>query len=159
MLQSRNLLILVTTMALFSSGCDITFKRKSSDASSSSSSARQHTTTAGNNGVALSKEPGRFFSKTDKQVISEFFNAGNEQILLDNHGLTKTSDDLRKQIRIGARLPATIQLLPLPLALEGKLTPAKGSLIRIQVEYNIILLDIRSRIIMDMFKLNPENKR
>lgn len=160
MLKPRILLILVTTMALLVSGCDITFKRKSSSAQASSTSDKQRKSATSGHSAPVSKEAGRFFSSNEKKLITDFFySASNEQILRDNYELTRTSEDLRSQIRTGSRLPANIQLLPLPLALEGKLSPAKGSLIRIQVEYSIILLDIRSRIIMDMFNLNPDNKR
>ena len=94
------------------------------------------------------------FTDLEKEIIRTYFNdRANNRIL---HYAVKRSPISKKQnekLRVFNYIPSDIQIVPLPIRLDNKLSQIPLSLLRVQVGKNIILMKVNSRKILDIVKL------
>jgi len=147
-------LILLTGLILIA-GCNITFKKKSSEKVDSQID------------VAASKKiddektlssktikSGTLFTNKDKELINLFYNdKANAVILKDMIAHTRLSIKQRKKLTESKNVANSVQVMPLPLELERMLSPLPRNILRVQVDRRIILMDVNSRRILDVIKI------
>ena len=148
-MNSQILKLILLSCLILQSGCDITFKRKAT-----------HNKTAA---VEMNKDD----NKSDKKVllkpkvgnkdsdiiISYYSDAANATIRKDIITHTEVSTKQAKKLAIGKIIPREIQVMPLPLALERKLSALPLDVIRVQVGTRVILMNVKSRQILEVINI------
>jgi len=66
---------------------------------------------------------------------------------------TKISKRQAEKLKIGRIIPREIQVMPLPIALEKILPSLSLHVIRVQVGTRVILMNVKSRQILDIIKI------
>jgi hypothetical protein len=84
-------------------------------------------------------------SPSDRRVIEEYYRTHAGQ-----KGTTT-----KVQAVIGRALPAGAKTEPLPRELEQKLSPLSSSHVRLRVGQDVMLVDSKTRIVVDMFHGMP----
>lgn len=142
-------------------GCDIAFKRKTNNASDSQA-AMNHPNIDTVNTVSSKKnkseknkvETKASFSERDSKLIALYYaDKSNAVIVEDMVKQTYISDKQAKKLVISERIPNNTQVMPLPLELEKMLSPLPRYNLRVQVGKHVILMDVKSRQILDMIKI------
>ncbi|HFD33427.1 MAG TPA: hypothetical protein ENJ28_12065 [Gammaproteobacteria bacterium] len=148
--MSLNIFKLLLLASLFMQvSCDITFKRNTdSNVSVSKENTIQH--------KALTKEELKQEKqwRNDFSLIKSFYaDAANSSIRKDMISHTKVSKKQSKKIVAGKAIPRDIQVMPLPMILERKLSTLPLHLIRVQVGAYVVLMKVKSRLIVDLVKI------
>ena len=63
------------------------------------------------------------------------------------------SNKQEEKLVINAFIPGDVQVIPLPLKLEQKLSSLPMHLIRVQVGKQVIIMNVKSRQILDIIKI------
>jgi hypothetical protein len=145
-------------------GCDLTLKRKSTISESTHESTPGEISEQRDSGKpskesAVQKEDTtekttRLFSEHDIEVISLYYkNEANAQVLDDMLQQTWVNNKIEDKITVGESIPPDVQVMPLPLELEKILSPLSRYALRVQVGKRVIMMDIKSRRILDVIKL------
>lgn len=90
------------------------------------------------------------FTERDSHLIREYYRKHLKRL---PPGLAKRKNlppGLEKQIHRNGTLPPGLSGKPLPSRLEEKLAPLPGGYIRIRVDADVVLLDSRTRMVMDV---------
>lgn len=93
------------------------------------------------------------FSDYDRRRIYQYYNSGERKKLPP--GIAKKRQlppGLQKQIRERGRLPPGLERQPLPHDLERNLSPVPEGHIRFRVGTDIVLMDGRTRLLVDVIK-------
>jgi len=138
-MNSFILKIILLLFLVMQAGCELNLKRKyNADEGLDSGNTKSDTV----------------FSRLEKEIIRAYFNdRANNRIL---HYAVKRSPISKKQnekLRVFNYIPSDIQIVPLPIRLDNKLSQIPLSLLRVQVGKNIILMKVNSRKILDIVKL------
>ena len=161
-MNSYGLRFILLCLLLTQAGCDITLKKKYSEKGNTTI----ENTKMGHKVIIKKKAPGmiqkeyeqrevlKAFTRKDKAIITAYYKNNEATAIL--HYANKHSPLDKKQekeLLISKSIPQNIQLIPLPLDLDKHLTEIPASVLRVQVSNNIILMDVRTRNIIDIIKL------
>lgn len=140
-MNSKILKLILLSSILLQTGCDITFKKKTtSDEAHKSDSVK-----ANSKYKAVNK---------DTHIINTFYSdEANAVIRKDMISHTAVSKKQEKKLVVGKTIPRDIQVMPLPLELEKRLSALSLNTLRVQVGTRIILMDVKSRQILVVIKI------
>lgn len=94
------------------------------------------------------------FSEQDRKSIGLYFTSpSNAKLLDDIVEQTRVSAAVHDKLTNDSQIPNSVQLYPLPLELEKQLAPLPLHLMRVQIEKKILLIDIKTRFILDSLEL------
>lgn len=145
---------------LLQAGCDITFKRKSAAPESVKITAEQSESIKQSKDSSSNKEKKseknlRRFSEHDIKLITVYYSSEiNAQVLDDMLKHTWVNSKIDEKLTVGESIPADVQIIPLPLELEKILSPLTQYALRVQVGKRVIMMDVKSRRILDVIKIN-----
>lgn len=135
------------------SACSITFKKKYSKSPKEVSDLRIKAKSPEKYQKILEHRRGEAFSQKDKELINLYYkDKGNANIMSKAASLTPISKKEDSQLKISHYLPPHIQVIPLPLELENILGKLPRQVLRVQVAKNIILMNVKTRKIIDIIK-------
>ena len=148
-MNSQIIKLVILIGVIFLTGCDITFKRKSTDADLAPVSMEKN---KGN--VSNKKESKAAFNRKDSHIIKSYYadnsNAIIKKDMITHTGLSKKQNNMLIK---GHLIPRDIQVIPLPLKLERILSALPLQLLRVQVGEKVILMNVKSRKILDIIKI------
>lgn len=151
--------IVFISLALLT-GCDIAFKRKSESNPDYQAEMRKQISEDEINDKKTNSnksEPVKaraIFSQRDTKLIKLYYGDVNKSSMLrDMVKHTWVTEKQAKTLTVTARISNDIQVVPLPLELEKLLSLLPRYSIRVQVGKNVIIMDIKSRRIIDIVKL------
>ena len=152
-MKSFSLVIGLIAGLLLQSGCNITFKRNSNQddvAQSSEISAASKMYSKS----SQEKIPLHAFTHRDIKLIALYYSKeGNAQALSDIIKQTSVNSKIQSKLKKNEIIPNDVLVIPLPLGLEKILSPLSGYELRVQVGKRVMLIDIKSRRILDVIKL------
>lgn len=151
-MNSYKINLSILSCLIIISGCDISLKRKNT-AAADSKVAMSHTVieskvkSSSNTSVNAKAS----FSKMDSKLIALYYaDESNAIILNDMAKQTFVSKKQAKKLVVSKNISNKIQVIPLPLELEKILSPLPRYTLRVQVGKRVILMDVKSRQILDM---------
>ncbi len=125
-------------------GCKITFKRKN---------MQQDNVVVNEKGEKEEIRSDRFSSK-DKKTISNYFQREAHKVIREDMlAYTKISNKQKARLVRDEVIPRDIQVMPLPLELNRKLSELPVSMLRVMVADRVILMNVKTRRILDVFKI------
>ena len=145
--QSVKLLLLFSL--IFQYGCDISLKRKNTPQAMDSVGMNRVDSKSANKKIEKKK-----IYRHDFKIINSFYlDKENKIIREDMIKHTVISKKQEKNLQVGNVIPRDILALPLPIELEKRLPAIPLNTIRVQVGRYIILMNVKSREIIDVFKI------
>ena len=148
-MKSQILKLVVLSFVVLLAGCDITFKRKSTNADAAPVNMGKYKVSVSNK-----KERKPAFNKKDSHIIKKYYDdTSNATIRNDMILHTKLSKNQNNNIVIGNLVPRDVQVIPLPLKLERILSALPLQLLRVQVGEKVVLMNVKSRKILDVIKI------
>ncbi|MDH5599926.1 MAG: hypothetical protein OEY78_01355 [Gammaproteobacteria bacterium] len=154
-MNSLVLKLVIIGCLLFQYGCSLKFKRKSVPVSEKPAEMIQYEKRSEKhvdvkNSVNLTDK----FSEKDHQLISSYYtDKANQIIRQDMIAHTQVSAKQEDNLVINEFIPGDIQAMPLPLMLERKLSSLPLHLIRVHVGKQVIIMNVKSRQILDIIKI------
>ena len=135
-------------------GCNITLKKKTgSDNRVHPSKVMLKRNSEYNQKKAQEAIPRVGFSTSDRALIKLYFkNEGNKSIFNNMVNQREVSSKQDKTLIVSNAIPNNIQTSPLPLDLDKTLSIAPSHMLRVQVGRNIILMNVKTRKIVDIIK-------
>lgn len=135
------------------SACNMTFKKKYNKSEKEISDLRIKATSPKKYQQLLEQQQGQGFSQKDKKLINLYYkDKANANTMSKAASLTPVSKKEDSQLKISHHLPPHIQVVPLPLELEKILGKLPRQVLRVQVARNIILMNVKTRKIIDIIK-------
>ena len=129
--------------------CDVTFKRKSVD-----TNTLPVNTEIVNEGKSNRVKNNVAFDRKDSHIISSYYaDKSNAIIRKDMIRQTKLSKEQNINLVIGSIIPRDVQVMPLPLKLERILSALSLQFLRVQAGEKLILMNVKSRKILDIIKI------
>lgn len=149
-----NLSIIVLCTFVGLSACsNITFKKKYTQSEKAVSDSRLKSKSPKKYQELLKQRRGEAFSQTDKELIKLYYNdKANATIIAKAITLTPLSKKDKSKLKVSNHLPMHIQVIPLPLELENILAGLPRQVLRVQVSKNVILMNVKTRKIIDIIK-------
>ncbi len=146
---SKILKLMLFICIIFQVSCDISFKRKvavSDDTKVKMAAIKKKT--------YIESKHKELFNKNDSQAITSYYSdKSNSTIINDMVIHTSVSKKQNSKLVVGKLIPRDIQVMPLPLKLERALSSLPIQLIRVQVGTKVILMNVKSRKILDIIKI------
>lgn len=158
-MKSFSLKIVLIACLVLQAGCEVTFKRKSPAVDSAQAVSQKSESMEQNDEASLTKgkpseKPARAFNERDIKLITLYYaNEGNAQVLDDMVKQTWVNNKIESQLTVNEAIPSDVQVMPLPLDLEKILSPLSAYALRVQVGKRVMIMDIKSRRILDVIKL------
>ncbi|GMR15932.1 MAG: hypothetical protein BMS9Abin31_0229 [Gammaproteobacteria bacterium] len=147
-MNSQILKLVILASLVFYAGCDITLKRKDKKTSDAHAAMSEQKSKK----KSISSEV--VFSKKDSNIIASFYsNTANSIIRKNMIRHTNISRKQQKKLVVGKIIPRDFQVMPLPLKLERALSTLNLHLLRVQVGANVVLMNVKSRLILDIIKI------
>lgn len=144
-------LILLTSIFLLAS-CDITFKRASESATGFKTVPSEEQ--QANKALTKEEQKQRKRWKNDFLIIKSYYaDVENRTIRKDMLSHTTISKKQEKNLVAGKTVPRDVQVMPLPMILERKLSTLPLDIIRVQVGTHVVLMKVKSRQIIDVVKI------
>ena len=146
--------VILLTFLVMQASCDIAFKRKSS--------TDQNTYPKQSTEIKLSKKDVVKKKKSSKTplkinntgIITAYYsNPVNAVVRKDMIAHTSISKVQESKLELGKIIPRDIQVMPLPLELEKILTALPLHVIRVQVGTHVIVMDVKTRKILEIIKI------
>ena len=148
-MKSQILKLVLLSCVVFLASCDVTFKRKNSDADAIPVNMGTH-----KKNISKKTESKTAFNKKDSQIINSYYaDNSNATIRKDMITHTELSKKQNNKLVTGNLIPRDVQVIPLPLKLERILSELPLQLLRVQVGEKVILMDVKSRNILDVIKI------
>lgn len=150
--------LILLVCIIFQVSCGVTFKRKTTataqhEMSESNYKAKEHVPLNDDEKKEAVKD-GELFNENDSQIIASYYaNISNTIIRQNMIAQTKTSKDEENKLVAGEYIPRTTQVIPLPLSLERMLSSLPLHVLRVHVGSNVILMNVKSRRILDIIKI------
>ena len=152
-MKSFSLIVCLIAGLLLQSGCKIALKRKSNP-DTATSPAEMSAAAEKDSKSSKAKKTSRVFTQRDAQLIALYYsNEGNAQVLDDIVKQTSVSSRVQGKLKMNEIIPNDVQVVPLPLELEKILSLLSGYDLRVQVGKRVMLMDIKSRRILDVIRL------
>lgn len=158
-MNSLVLKLLVLSCLFFQMGCEIQFKRKSTEATEKPDEMIEFEKLS-----SKEKEKEKVkkdtpkndiqFGEKDLHIITLYYSDKANAIIRDDMIMqTKTSVKQEKNLVINAFIPRDVQVVPLPLKLERMLSSLPLNLLRVQVGNRVVIMNVKSRQILDIIKI------
>lgn len=145
--------LLLLCSFLLQASCDITFKRNNMPMATESENITLDKVQKENQPTSKKSSHG-IQNKSDTEIISSYYaDPTNEIIRKDMISYTSISKKQQALLVVGKIIPRDFQVVPLPLILERHLSPLPLDAIRVQVGANIILMNVKTRQILDLVKI------
>jgi len=156
-MNSTLLKLTLLSVLIFQAGCDITFKRKVDKAKNPpvviDEQLRVIKKTSENNEKERIKSTHAFTENDLNTIISYYSNKTNSVVREDMIKHTTISKQQAEKIVVNEFVPRDIQVMPLPLKLNRKLSALPLDKLRVQVGTNIILMNVKTRKILAVIKI------
>jgi len=140
---------------IFQAGCDITFKRKVEKEKKAPviiDEQLQATKKTTINKETVKSTNG--FTKNDAENITSYYsNKTNSIIREDMIKHTEISKEQTKKLVVDEFVPRDIQVMPLPLKLNRKLSALPLDKLRVQIGMKVILMNVKTRKILDVINI------
>lgn len=146
--------IIILTLLVLQASCDIAFKRKSS--AENNTHAKINTDimmTEKEDGSKKSSSKSSFINNNSKIINAYYSNPVNAMIRKDMITHTSISKEQAAKLEVGKIIQHDTQVMPLPLELERILSPLPLHMIRVQVGMHVILMDVKTRKILEIIKI------
>lgn len=152
-MRTFSLVICLIASLLLQTGCKLTLKKKS-DPDAVTQTEETSVEAKTDSKSAKKKKPVPLFTEHDTKLITLYYsNEGNAQVLEDIVKQTAVSDKVAARLKTNEIIPKDVLVVPLPLELEKILSPQPAYDLRVQVGKHVIMMDIKSRRILDVIKL------
>ena len=159
MMNSLVLKLIVLSCLIFQMGCEIQFKRKTTPATEKPAEMIEFEKLS-----SKEKEKQKVkkdtpkkdiqFGEKDSHIITLYYSNKANTIIRDDMIMqTKTSGKQEKNLVINAYIPRDVQVVPLPLKLERMLSSLPLNLLRVQVGNRVVIMNVKSRQILDIIKI------
>ena len=154
-MNSSLLKLILFSCIIFQTSCDITFKRKvekekkvpvviDEQLKSSKKVDKNKETEKSTNA----------FTKYDSELITSYYlDKTNSIIRKDMIMHTKISREQTKKLVVDEYVPRDVQVMPLPLKLNRKLSFLPLDKLRVQIGTRVILMNVKTRQILDVIKI------
>ncbi|MFK5913093.1 MAG: hypothetical protein QM484_01865 [Woeseiaceae bacterium] len=145
--------LLLLSSLLLQASCDIMFKRKNMPAVIETKNISLDKVKKENQ--SISKSPIHHVQKKrDIEIISSYYaDPSNEMIRKNMISYTSITKKEQAKLVVGKIISRELQVVPLPLILERDLSSLPLNMIRVQVGANIILMNVKTRQILDLVKI------
>lgn len=148
-MNTQSVKLLLLCCLIFQLGCDISLKRKNK--SHMIDSVKMNSNDKKSSDKVEYKE---IIKRRNFKIINSFYlDAENAIIREDMISHTQLSKKQEKNLQIGKIIPREILALPLPLELEKRLPSLPLHVIRLQVAKYVILMNVKSREILELLKI------
>lgn len=145
--------IITLSAVVVLSACDITLKKKYIQSPKEFTELDAKQKSQKKYKKLLDHERAQGLTQKDKRLITLYYSdVGNATIIAKAMTLTPISKKEDKALRVSHYLPLHIQVIPLPLELEKLLVKLPRQVLRVQVAKNIILMNVKTRKIIDIIK-------
>ena len=154
-MNSTVLKLIILSCLIFQMGCGLKLKRKVTQPQDNQVEMLEHKALLSKEVSAdESSESGPRFGEKDSQLISLYFKDKTNAIVRHDMMMsTQVSKQQEKTLVVGEFIARGIQVMPLPLKLERMLSSLSLHLLRVQVADNVILMNVKSRKILDIIKI------
>jgi len=159
-MKSQMVKLILLSFLVLQAGCDLTLKKKNKShqmahAEKSTKVEKESTKAGSKNKKEIKKTVTKNIavSRDEQIIISYYSDAANKIIRKDMISHTEVSKKQAKKLKVGKIIPRDIQVMPLPIALEKRLSPLSLDRIRVQVGVRVILMDVKSRRILAIIKI------
>lgn len=154
-MSSTILKLILFSCIIFQVSCDIAFKRKVKkepevpvvidEQLQTSKKAKVNKDTV---------ESGNTFTKNDSRIITSYYlDKTNSAIRKDMIRQTKVSKEQIKKLIVDKHVPRDVQVMPLPLKLNRKLSELSLDKLRVQIGTRVILMKVQTRRILDIINI------
>lgn len=143
-MNSKILNFILLSCLFLQSGCDITFKRKTSDDESSSVEMSEDANKTDTKVIQKNK------SKDFYIIVAFYSDAANATIRKNMIMQTEVPNKQAEKLVVGNIIPRKMQVMPLPLRLEKILSALPLNVIRVQIGTRVILMNVKSRQILEV---------
>ena len=157
-MNSLVLKLLIITCLMFQYGCALKFKRKSPPPLNDKpvemiQYEKQSEKKVEEKDKGKPHSPEKFTDK-DTQLISSYYaDQANHIIRQDMIAHTAVTKKQEEKLVVNEYIPRDLQIIPLPLSLERSLSPLPLHLIRVHIGKRIIIMNVKSRQILDIIKI------
>ena len=160
-MNSIFLKLFIISCLILQAGCSLKFKRKSPEAPEEKKlEVIEYQNKLGSKGSIKEAAPEKqaandlLFSEKDSLIIKTYYaDEANVVVRHDMQMHTKISRKQEENLQANKFIPRDIQVMPLPLQLERKLSAISLNLIRVQVANYVVLMNVKSRQILDIIKI------
>lgn len=158
-MKSLTIKLLLLCCLIFQAGCDLTLKKKSKSAKMSSDkmdSLKMNSAEMKKNSKKKSSKASMKYEMRDHDsdmITSYYSDEVNATIRKDMISHTAITKKQAKKLKVGKIIPREIQIIPLPMELEKRLTSLSLDKIRVQIGKYVVLMDVKSRRILDIIKI------
>ena len=157
MMNSLVLKLIVLSCLIFQMGCEIQFKRKTTPATAKPAEMIEFEKLSSKEKEKVKKDTPKKdiqFGEKDSHIITLYYSNKANTIIRDDMIMqTKTSGKQEKNLVINAYIPRDVQVVPLPLKLERMLSSLPLNLLRVQVGNRVVIMNVKSRQILDIIKI------
>ena len=154
-MNSSLLKLILFSCIIFQTGCDITFKRKAEKEKKAPVVIDEQLKSSKK--VDKNKETEKStnaFTKYDSELITSYYlDKTNSTIRNDMIMHTKISKEQTKKLVVDEYIPRDVQVMPLPLKLNRKLSFLPLDKLRVQIGTRVILMNVKTRQILDVIKI------
>ena len=148
-MKSQILKLVLLSCVVFLASCDVTFKRKNAGSDAIPVNMSNH-----KKSISKKTERKTAFNKKDSHIIISYYeDSSNATIKKDMITQTKLSKKQNNKLVIGNIVPRDVQVIPLPLKLERILSALPLQFLRVQIGKKVILMNVKSRKILDVIKI------
>ena len=150
-MNSHLIKIILISCLIFQTGCGIKFKRKLSNNVDTKVAVKEnnlHSSETVKDKKSIKSEI--FFSKKDSHIITRYYSDMANAIIrkeMIRHSIISKKQE--KKLVSGEIIPRDIQIIPLPLKLERRLSSLPLNVLRVQIGTHVILMNVKSRKILD----------
>ena len=154
-MNSSLLKLILFSCIIFQTSCDITFKRKvEKEKKAPVVIDEQLKSSIKVNGNKETGKSTNKFTKNDSELISSYYlDKTNSIIRKDMIMHTKISREQTKKLVVDEYVPGDVQVMPLPLKLNRKLSFLPLDKLRVQIGTRVILMNVKTRQILDVIKI------
>jgi len=154
-MNSLALKVLIIGCLVFQYGCGIKFKRKSPQVTEKPVEMIQYEKQTSKDVITKdkAKSPDKFTEKDTHLISSYYADKANQVIRQDMVAHTRLSQKQEEKLVVNEYIPRDLQVIPLPLTLERKLSSLPLHLIRVHIGKRIIIMNVKSRQILDIIKI------
>lgn len=156
-MNSLVLKLVIITCLIFQYGCGIKFKRKSVQTEDKPVEMQQYDRSLVKTPVVATNDkmaPTDKFSESDAALITAYYADEANRVIRDDMIVhTRLTDKQEEKLGVTAFIPSDVQVMPLPLKLERKLSALPLDLIRVHVGTRVIIMNVKSRQILDIIKI------
>ena len=154
-MNSPLLKLIIFSCLIFQAGCDITFKRKAVKEKAAPVVLDEQLQNSKNPKVSKDVEINpNLFTANDSKIINAYYSDKTNSIIREDMIMhSQISKEQTKKLVVNKYVPRDIQVMPLPLKLNRKLSYLSLDKLRVQVGTRVILMNVKTRQILDVINI------